>query len=167
MLDRLFPTHYPLFFFLSFKLFCRCSGFYYLAQGLYMAELGLTPAPTWPFEHLTQKHNRRTNGASALNSNGRALGAVLGYWPDAKCALKSHQKAKFCFGDRWLHHFRWSLRLTGNIPWFWVPGKELSLTLWGFWSQTDPGRNLVILFDLEQVAKPPWVKGLSLAKRGW
>lgn len=49
-------------------------------------------------EDLTQKRNRRTNGASALNSNGAALRAVLGYWPDAKCALRS-QKAKFCLGD--------------------------------------------------------------------
>lgn len=64
-----------------------------LSQGLYTAELGLTPAHTWPFEDLTQKRNRRTNGASALNSNGAALRAVLGYWPDAKCALRS-QKAK-------------------------------------------------------------------------
>ena len=165
MLDRLFPTH-CFFFFLSFKLLCRCSGFYCLAQGLYTAELGLTPAHTWPFEDLTQKRNRRTNGASALNSNGAALGAVLGYWPDAKCALGS-QRAKLCLGDCWLHHCRRSLRLAGNIPWSWVPGKEPSLTLWGFWSQTDPGRNLAILFDLEQAAKPPWVKGLSLVKRGW
>ena len=131
-----------------------------------MAELGLTPAPAWPFEHLTQKCNRRANGVSALYSNGAALGAMPWDWPDAKCALRSRQRAEFCLGDRWLHHFRRSLRLSGNIPWSWVRGKEPSLTLRGFWSQTDPGRNLAILLDLEQVAKPPWVKGApSLVQR--
>lgn len=123
-----------------------------------MAELGLTPAPAWPFEHLTQKCNRRANCVSALYSNGAALGAMPWDWPDTKCALRSRQKAKFCLSERRLHNFSRSLRQAGNIPWSWVRGKEPSLTLWGFWSRTDPGRNLAILLDLEQVAKPPWVK---------
>lgn len=81
-----------------------------------MAELGLTPAPVCPFQPLAQKRNCRANVATALNSNGAALKAVPRDWPDAKCALRSCLKAKFCLSDHWLHHLRWSLRQVGNIP---------------------------------------------------
>ena len=82
-----------------------------MAEARWTPKASLSPAPAWPFAHLSRKPHRRVNVVSALNSNGAALGAGPGDWTDARCVLGSHQKAKFCLGDLWLHHFR---RLLGR-----------------------------------------------------
>lgn len=74
------------------------------------------------------------NVVSALNSNGAVLGAMPGDWTDAKCALRSCQKAKFCLSDPRPHHFRQSL------------GRQETSRDLGSWERA--------LFDLMKVLEP-------------